>query len=245
MKSAILHITPCVDAATIYVGRSVIWGHVMKDGQYIVIQSFMVEELHLKGNELIVYAAIYGFTQDGEHWFFGTKGYLAEWCGATKATVGNCLKSLVEKGYIERREFADRGNVSVEYRATRREKICTTHTKNCTPPVQNLYPPHTKIDPYNNIEDTDSEKDIDMGEEPKKTGFKPPTREEVRAYVKERGYHFDADYFYDYYDASDWYLQGGKRVTKWKQCCVTWERRCKDDKGTTEKGRLNAYNYRQ
>lgn len=105
----------------------------MKEGSYVVIQSFMLTDLKLKGNELIVYATIYGFTQDGEHWFYGTKGYLAEWCGATKGTVGNCLKSLVEKGYVERRERVERGQAIVEYRATKNVgegyKICEGGTQ--------------------------------------------------------------------------------------------------------------------
>ena len=69
------------------------------------------------------------------------------------------------------------------------------------------------------------------GAKHKKSGFNPPTREEVRAYVKEKGYHFDPDHFFDYYDASNWHLQGGKRVTRWKQCCVTWERNAKGKQG--------------
>ena len=66
---------------------------------------------------------------------------------------------------------------------------------------------------------------------PRKSGFNPPTREEVRAYVREKGYHFDPDHFFDYYDASNWHLQGGKRVTRWRQCCVTWERNAKGKQG--------------
>lgn len=89
----------------------------MKDNTYVVIQSFMLNELHLKGNELIVYAVIYGYTQDGDHWYYGTRGHLAEWCGASKGTVSNCLASLVRKGYIERREVQRPGYVEIQYQA--------------------------------------------------------------------------------------------------------------------------------
>lgn len=94
----------------------------MRENSYVVIQSFMLTELGLKGNELIVYAVIYGYTQDGDHWYYGTRGHLAEWCGASKGTVTNCLNSLVEKGYIERREVQRPGRVEVQYQA-----------KNCHP----------------------------------------------------------------------------------------------------------------
>lgn len=113
----------------------------MREDSYVVIQAFMLDELHLKGNELIVYATIYGFTQDGSHWFHGTRGYLAEWCGAQRETVDRCLKSLLAKGFVERREFEDHGRTFVQYRATKNagdtkksstqpEKTGATTTKN-------------------------------------------------------------------------------------------------------------------
>ena len=40
----------------------------VKDGNYYVVQSFMVKELKLKGNELVVYAIIYGFSQNDDDW---------------------------------------------------------------------------------------------------------------------------------------------------------------------------------
>lgn len=124
----------------------------MKDSQYVVIQAFMVNDLHLKGNELIVYATIYGFTQDGEHWFYGTKGYLAEWCGATKNTVGNCLRSLTEMGLLERRERIEHGQVKVEYRAT----------KNVGTPYKNCDTPHTNFVPFNKIDEQPKEESKDI-----------------------------------------------------------------------------------
>ena len=60
----------------------------------------MINSLKLKGNELIIYALIYGFTQDGEQWFEGSRQYLAEWCNSTKQGVQKNLKSLVEKGLL-------------------------------------------------------------------------------------------------------------------------------------------------
>ena len=75
--------------------------------KYVVIHSFMVDELGLKGNELMIFAIIYGFSQDGESYFKGSLAYLMEWTGASKVTVIKSLKSLVEKGYIEKIGYAD------------------------------------------------------------------------------------------------------------------------------------------
>ena len=115
----------------------------MRDGTYAVIQSFMLKQLHLKGNELIVYAVIYGYTQDGEHWYYGTRGNLAEWCGATKGTVSNCLQSLVAKGYIRKREVDYHSMHQVQYQAvtdfiTPISKIGRGCDKNCDTPLSEI-----------------------------------------------------------------------------------------------------------
>lgn len=76
----------------------------VKDENFITIQGWMVSQLELKGNELMVYAIIYGFTQDGESIYKGGLQYLANWTNSTKQGITNNLKSLVEKGYIEKIE---------------------------------------------------------------------------------------------------------------------------------------------
>lgn len=74
----------------------------IKDGSYINIQSFMVTELELKGNELLVYAIIYGFSQAEGTYFNGSLQYLADWTNSTKQGIVKNLKSLMEKGLIEK-----------------------------------------------------------------------------------------------------------------------------------------------
>ena len=65
-------------------------GHI-KDENFVNIQGWMLTKLHLKGNQLIVYAVIYGFSQDDESWFTCSCNYLAEWCGASRQTVISAL----------------------------------------------------------------------------------------------------------------------------------------------------------
>lgn len=91
----------------------------VKDGTYVNIQSFMVNELHLSGNALIIYAVIYGFSQDGDSWFTGSRAYLAAWCQASKSTVSRNLDTLCSDGLIERRERTESGVLLVDYRVVR------------------------------------------------------------------------------------------------------------------------------
>lgn len=76
----------------------------MKSGSFIVIQNFMVSQLELKGNELLIYAIIYGFSQDRTSKFTGSLSYLATWTNSTKRGVMKNLISLQEKGLIIKEE---------------------------------------------------------------------------------------------------------------------------------------------
>lgn len=58
-----------------------------------------------------------------------------------------------------------------------------------------------------------------------KKRFTPPTLEEVKAYVRENGYHVDPEYFYSYYAKGEWIDGQGKPVLNWKQKLITWEKK--------------------
>lgn len=79
----------------------------------------MVTELGLKGNELLIYALIYGFSQTEGQVFNGSLQYLADWTNSTKQGVLKNLKSLVEKGLIEKKETIFNGVKSCEYYSTK------------------------------------------------------------------------------------------------------------------------------
>ena len=58
--------------------------------------------------------------------------------------------------------------------------------------------------------------------------FTPPTLEEVKAYIAEKGYHVDAEFFWNYYDKGQWKRKDGTPVLNWKQTLVTWEKKDSD-----------------
>lgn len=74
----------------------------MKDESFVMVAGWMVSKLQLKGRELLIYAVIYGFSQDGQSWFTGSVRYLAEWAGCSKRTVYTTLQSLLEKKLIRK-----------------------------------------------------------------------------------------------------------------------------------------------
>jgi hypothetical protein len=72
----------------------------VKDENYYQISGWMINKLKLKGNALNIYAIIYGFTQDGESIFTGSRQYLCDFTGATKPTIDRALDELVDKQLI-------------------------------------------------------------------------------------------------------------------------------------------------
>ena len=73
----------------------------MKSNNFVVIQGWMCNELNLKGNELLVFALIYGFCQDEESQFAGSRNYIAETFNISLPTVDKALESLKEQQLIE------------------------------------------------------------------------------------------------------------------------------------------------
>lgn len=70
----------------------------------------------------------------------------------------------------------------------------------------------------------DVPEDVPKPEEQKKrTYFKPPTVEEVAAYVKEKGYSIDAEQFVAFYESKGWMI-GKNKMQKWRAAVATWQR---------------------
>lgn len=80
---------------------------VIRSDNYIQISGWMVTELGLKGNELIVYALIHGFSQDGKSVFNGGLNYVKAWTNLNRRTCMNTIKNLIDSHLIIRRERKD------------------------------------------------------------------------------------------------------------------------------------------
>ena len=81
-----------------------------------------------------------------------------------------------------------------------------------------------EIEIENNNNNSTNNEEIDSKKR-KNAKFVPPTLDEVRAYCTEKGYTFDPELFFNYYDANSW-VQGqgnGKPIRSWKACCNTWQ----------------------
>lgn len=88
-----------------------------KNENYYVVHGWMVNELGLKGNALNIYAIIYGFSQTDHQEYTASINYMAEWLGASRPTVINTLRDLVDKGYLTKTSNEINGVTFNKYRA--------------------------------------------------------------------------------------------------------------------------------
>ena len=91
----------------------------IKNENFIAIQGWMVNELKLKGNALLIYAIIYGFSQVEGNCFSGSLQYLADWTNSTKQGVLKAIKSLLDDGLIVKKEKMKNNIKYVQYYVTK------------------------------------------------------------------------------------------------------------------------------
>jgi hypothetical protein len=97
----------------------------------------MINELNLKGNELIIYAIIYGFTQDEESEYYGSLRYIGKALSLPKTTVASIINRLIEKNIIERTSESHYLTTGVR-KLVQGTKTGTVGTKNRTLGVRKL-----------------------------------------------------------------------------------------------------------
>lgn len=215
------------------------------DTSYFVVQGWMLNQLHLKGNTLQVFAIIHGFSHSEDNEYKGSLQYLCEFTGASRSTVIRSLTELQERGYIDKREVHENGVKFNRYKSSVDMMVCfdTGGSKMTLPPCQNDTTPHVKMTPHNielnNITDNNisSNEDIYRGADkppapPSSSGrkrFAPPTLEEVAAYCNERHNSVSPSAFIDFYTANGWVQGRGKPIRDWKAAVRTWERRDKEN----------------
>lgn len=120
----------------------------MKNNNFITIQGWMVNEIGLSGNELLLYALIYGFSQDEKSSFNLSLSYTMKWLNVSKQTVITTLKKLVDKGLITKEERTDNGVKNCFYRVV--NNLDMGGQESLPPPSQKSLPPNN-IDIYNTL----------------------------------------------------------------------------------------------
>lgn len=186
-------------------------------GWYIVITEEM-RALGLAGNELVVYAAIRGYSQKGDGCYYGGKFALAERCGVSKRTLDAILAKLVERGLVEASEVFRNGQHFCAFSAI------GGGAETARGGMQKLHPGGAEIAPNNKIINTCTNVQDSVCNNAHTRGFKAPTEEEVAAFCRERGLGIDPAEFIDHYNSNGW-MVGKAHMKDWKAAIQNWERR--------------------
>lgn len=115
-----------------------------KDG-YVVVQPWMIQDYKLKSNELLVYALIWGFSQDEQSCFYGSVSYIMDYFSLSKNTVLGILGGLENKGLLRKWSEPVNGRPTNRYAALRPAECSSASDgcKKCTSaenaPVQNMH----------------------------------------------------------------------------------------------------------
>ena len=226
----------------------------LKYGQYINIQSFMIIDFGLTGNDLLVYAIIWGFSQDGENVFMGNRSYLAAWCNCSERSIQRNINNLLARGLIEQvHHSAD--NRSVYYKAVDTSDKLSLVT-NCHQTsdkmshvlVTKCHQTSDKMSPVyiDNIKDTlkdNIKESITVCETQPLPRFQKPTIEEVKEYAERNGKAvISAESFYNYYEANGWKV-GKNPMKDWRAAFRMWEAREKKDGAPSGSGKASNVSF--
>ena len=217
----------------------------IKQKSHIVIDAYMLQ-LGLKGNELLIYALIAGFCQDGVSECWTSQETMAEWCGgiSTRA-VRDILQNLITKKLITKKECLNK-NVKYSYKvveivpelSSNEQEVFSTQPELSSGGDRNFFPVGQELSSGNNKIDNiyDSkidnitikekkeikEKKKDLPET-KERVFKKPSVEEISSYCQERNNNINPEQFYDYYEANGWKINRNP-MKDWKATVRNWER---------------------
>lgn len=196
----------------------------MKRDNYVSISGWMVVDLGLGGDKLMVYAIVYGMTQDGSGWYCGGRTYIADWLGCSEKKAGRILSELVDDGLIIRETAS--GKAGINYRYSAAETGQTVPINRDKPSLSSGQTFPINRDKNGHITTKGELKETTNGESRR---FAPPARDEVEAYAREKGYNgFPVDRFIAYYESNGW-MVGRTKMKSWKAAMSNWWLR--EDKG--------------
>lgn len=135
----------------------------MENTDFLNIQGWMINELNLKGNELIIYALIYGFTKDGVSEFRGSRQYMADWTNSSVRSVQNVVNSLINKGMIEKNNHINKyGSLETSgYKAINVHKLSSEKSSS---PLEKKVHEGSEKSSHNNIDNNISNNIVNIKE---------------------------------------------------------------------------------
>ena len=194
----------------------------------------MVTDYNLNGNKLLIYALIWGFSQDEQSCFYGSVSYIVDYFKLSKRAVLNLLVELEMDGLIRKWSETVNGRPTNRYAALRpagrisAADGCKKYTGEENAPVNNVHSDGCKKCTSTGAECAPKKENNNKSKNkgPSATHFSPPTVEQVKAYFQEKGLsptdaQLEAEKFFNRYEANGW-IVGKVRMKKWKSAASNW-----------------------
>lgn len=190
-----------------------------KDDFYIV-NSWMIEDLELSGVELQCFAIIWSLSRGEKQMYIGGNSLLIKMTKRTEPTVISALKKLCKKGFIKKVSVVVNNVERNYYKAISQgtKEILVGGLNNLSGGTKKILAPNKES---NNKEINKEKENINIFQKDNER-FVKPTLEEIEEYIKEKGFHFDAEQFLDHYESVGW-KRGRNSIKDWKAACRYWE----------------------
>jgi hypothetical protein len=222
----------------------------LRENNYLVVPATARNKFNLRGNELLVFGIIYGFSQDGLSLFSGSTAYISEWTGLSRRTVLRILKDFTERGifiklscsgkeckYSVNFEFENDNKSNLTSDKMSQVKELTTGDKMAQVPMTKCTRTYDKMS-HNNIYNINN----NIKENIKRKKFIKPSLQELKNYCIEINSKIDAQRFFDYYEANGW-IAGKVSMKDWKAAIRNWTRN--DFNSCKSKSTINKHDYQK
>lgn len=90
----------------------------LKDGNFVRLEAFMINDLELGYPKLTVYAIVYGFCQDNNSCYIGGPSYVACWLGVSERQARRLLRELEDDNLIKSKPIFKKGHWHKSYYCT-------------------------------------------------------------------------------------------------------------------------------
>lgn len=208
----------------------------IKKGDFTIISNVFLKDKNLSIKAKGFLALVMGLPND---WDFSINGI----CGIMKegrSAIYSIIKELKQYGYCEVKQIYKNGRIAEwEYMFFEEpidiqcdselllEKLLLENQEVENQEVEKLQIENRpQLNTNNNKETMNEEKEEETSSSSKRKriskAFVKPTIEELNEHIKEKGYHFDAESFFAFYESKGW-MVGINKMKNWKMACVTWE----------------------
>ena len=177
------------------------------------------DETYRRLSDALVNYALYGETPDLE---------------GLEMTVFQSWKANIDASNKRKDNGKNGGRPKTEINRTETENNRTITEKNRTKPKITEGKPNKK-EKENKKETITETKKESIGR------FTPPTPDQVREYIAEKGYSVDAEKFVDFYESKGWFV-GKNKMKDWKAAVRNWARSQRQESTTKGSRTANRFN---